>query len=97
MRKFIVEQVGYLQVEATRRFIVEVPDHFSDEETKELVEKMQDSLPDDNGMEWWDQSDRSWIGYDVEFDYTDVYDPDTWMGAPKMDALTVIRPEEIVE
>lgn len=31
MKRFIVEQSGFVQVEAGRRFIVEVPDHINEE------------------------------------------------------------------
>jgi hypothetical protein len=91
MKKFIVEQLGYVQLEATRMFVVEVPDHISEEQAQELLEDLQEPLPDEGKMAWWDEPDRSWSGYDVEFTETEVYDPETVVGGPKTDGLTVVR------
>jgi hypothetical protein len=93
MKRFIVEQNGFVQVEASRRFIIEVPDHISEGKAQELVEGDQVLLPDDEGMEWWDMPDRKWSGYDVEIEETDVYDPETLLVAPSTDGLRVIRVE----
>lgn len=93
MKRFIVEQTGYVQLEATRRFVVEVPDDMNEEQAQELLEDLQEPLPDDEGMAWWDEPDRSWSGYDVEFTETDVYDPETVVGGPKTEGLRVMTLE----
>lgn len=90
MKRFIVDQTGFVQLEATRRFIVEVPNHISEEQAQELVDAGQVSLPEDEGMEWWDTPDRKWLGYDVEIEDTDVYDPETSFVAPRTEGLRVI-------
>ena len=74
MKRFVVEQTGMVQLEATRQFVVEVPDHFTEDQTEELLQHT--SLPNEEGMEWTD-GDRLWTGYDVEIDTTCVYAPDT--------------------
>jgi hypothetical protein len=89
MKRFIVEQLGLVQVEATRRFVVELPDHVSEKQAQDLVESKQETFPDNDDMAWRDQPDRSWSGYDVEITETHVYDP----GAPNTDELRVIRLE----
>ena len=93
MKRFIVEQTGLVQVEATRRFVVELPDHVNKEQAQVLVENEQVELPDDDGMGWWDTPDRQWVGCDVEIEVTDVYDPDAVMGAPLTEGLRVIKLE----
>jgi len=90
MKRFIVDQTGFVQLEASRRFIIEVPDHISDEQAQELLDEGQVSLPDDEeGMEWWDTPDRKWVGYDVDIEDSDVYEP----GIVRTDKLRVIRLE----
>ena len=91
MKRFVVEQDGEVLLEATRRFVVEVPDHFTEEQTAALLEKAQASISDEEGMEWSDDLDRKWVGYDVEIGTTEVYDPDTVLGAPAAEGLKVIR------
>ena len=93
MKRFIVEQTGFVQVEAYRSFLVEVPDHISEEQAQDLVENGEVELPDDDGMAWRDQPDRQWVGFDVEIEETDVYDPDAVMGAPSTEGLRVIKLE----
>jgi hypothetical protein len=91
MKRFVVEQTGMVQLEATRRFVVEVPDHFTEDQTEDLLQHT--SLPDEEyeeDMAWSDDLDRLWIGYDVEIDSTDIYDPDNVAGAPATDGLKVI-------
>lgn len=91
MKKSIVDQLGYVQLEATRRFVLEVPDDIGEEQARELLEDLQEPLPDEGKMAWWDQPDRSWSGYDVEFTETAVYEPETDFGAAKTDGLTVVK------
>lgn len=91
MKRFVVEQNGFIQVEASRRFLVEVPDHISEEEARKTLEDLQDRLPDNEGMEWRDEPDRNWVGYDVEIEGTEVYDPDTEFVAPATEGLIVIK------
>lgn len=93
MKRYIVEQTGFVQLEATRRFVVEVPDHISEDQAEQLVENAQEAFPEDEGMEWWDHPDRSWTGYDVEITETEVYDPDAVWGSPRTEELKVIRLE----
>jgi hypothetical protein len=88
MKLFVVERSGMVQLEAARQFVVEVPDHFAEDQTEELLQHT--SLPDEEDMEWADDLDRRWIGYDVEIDTTDIYDPDYVAGAPAPDGLKVI-------
>src|SRR5262245_15809138 len=91
MKRYIVDQLGFVLVEASRRFVVEVPDHISEEQAQELVENDSVPLPDDDGMEWWDTPDRKCLGYDVEIEETDVYDPQTVLGGPSVEGLRVIQ------
>ncbi len=93
MKRFIVEQIGYVQLEASRRFVVELPDHISEEEAQELVESGDVPLPDEDGMEWTDELDQKWIGYDVEIMETDVYDPEPVTGSRSTAGLRVVRLE----
>lgn len=74
MKKFIVEQLGYVQLEANRTFIVEVPDDMTEEDAEELVKDQ--TLPEDESMAWKDDLGHKWIGYDVEIWETDVYESD---------------------
>src|SRR5262249_51190364 len=91
MKRFIVEQTGYVQIEACRSFVIEVPNHISKEQAQELVENGEAELPDDDSMGWWDTPDRQWVGCDVEIEVTDVYDPDAVTGRPSTEGLRVIR------
>ena len=93
IKRFIVEQTGFVQLEACRRFVAEVPDHCSEEQARQLVEDVQESFPDDDGMEWRDEFGRHWVGYDVEIDGTEVYDPDTEWAAPDTEGLKIIKLE----
>jgi hypothetical protein len=90
MKRFIVEQTGLVQVEASRRFLVEVPDHISEKQVQELLENEDVELPDDDGMGWWDTPDRQWVGCDVEIEDTELYDLDAVMGGPSTEGLRVI-------
>ena len=67
--------------------------NISEEQAQNLVESKQDTFPDNDDMAWRDQPDRSWSGYDVEIEETDVYDPDAVMGAPSTEGLRVIKLE----
>lgn len=91
MKRFIVEQSGYVQLEASRLFVVEVPDDMSEEQAEALVDELQDTFPEDEGMAWRDDLGRNWSGYAVEFSETEVYDPDVVVGGPTTKGLTVIR------
>ena len=91
MKRFIVEQNGFVKVEAFRVFVVEVPDHITEEQVQEFVET--ETFPEDEDMAWWDEPDRSWSGYDVEFTDTEVHDPDAFVGGPDTKRLKVIRLE----
>jgi len=91
MKRFVVEQTGMVQLEATRQFVIEVPDHFTEDQTEELLQHT--SLPDECGMEWADEHGRQWVAFDVQIDTTDVYDPDTVAGAPRTEGLKVIKLE----
>jgi hypothetical protein len=75
MKRFVVEQTGMVQLEATRQFVIEVPDHFTEDQTEELVQDT--SLPDEVGIEWADEDGRQWVAFEVEIDATSVYEPDT--------------------
>lgn len=77
MKRFYVEQLGNVQVEATRSFIVEVPDDFTEEQAQDLLRDFDRQLPDTEGMEWRDHDDRDWVGVDVDVLETDIYDADT--------------------
>jgi len=90
MKKFLVEQAGYVQLEASRRFLVEVPDDLTREEVQELVKEAEWSLPDDEDMAWKDDLDRGWIAYDVEIESTDVLDADA-VAEESTQRLKVIR------
>ena len=90
MKLFIVEQTGFVQIEAYRSFLVEVPDHISEEQAQDLVENGEVELPDDDGMGWWDTPDRQWVGCDVEIEDTELYDLDAVMGGPSTEGLRVI-------
>lgn len=87
MKRFVVDQHGIVEVEASRSFIVEVPDHISEEQVQELI--ANGPLPDEDGMEWWDTPDRKWLGYDVDIEETVVYEPEN----PGAEGLSVIRLE----
>jgi hypothetical protein len=90
MKRFIVEQLGFVQVEAERRFLLEVPDDCTLEEAAELLEGVSESSLDGEGMEWTDNNDQNWLGFNVQIDTTEVYDPDTVAGAPPTEGLKVI-------
>jgi hypothetical protein len=91
MKRFIVKQTGFVQIEACRNFLVEVPDHISEERAQVLLENGEVELPDDDGMGWWDAPDRQWVGCDVNIEETDVYDPDGVVGGPSTEGLRVIK------
>jgi hypothetical protein len=91
MKRYIVEQNGQVQVDASRRFVIEVPDHITEEQAQDLLVSETVTLPEDDGMEWWDLADRKWVGYLVEIEETDVHDPETIWGTPSVEGLRVIR------
>ena len=95
MKRFVVDQVGFVQVEATRRFLVEVPDHVTEEQAQELVLQSEDTFPADDEMAWTDDGIRNWVGYDVEIENTEVYEPTEMMSAPPLEGLTVIKLQEL--
>lgn len=95
MKRYIVDQIGFVQVEATRRFVVEVPNDISEEEAQQLLEEGHLPLPEGDGMEWWDTPDRKWLGYEVEIEDIEVYDPETVMGTPSTDGLRVVWLQEL--
>lgn len=89
MKRFIVDQVGFVKLEADRRFLMEVPDDCTEEEVQELIEEAQDSLPESEGLEWMGEGQK-WSGYEIEVEYTDVSDPETVAGG-EAESLKVIR------
>lgn len=93
MKTFVVEQIGQVQIEATRIFVVEVPDHTSEDEIQELLEEMQSDLPDNENMAWEDETKQKWSGYNVEDIETVVSDPGTVMGGPSTEGLSIVQLE----
>jgi hypothetical protein len=93
MKRFVVEQTEMVQLEADRRFLLEVPDDCTLEEAAELLEGVSEALLDREGIEWTDNNDQNWLGYNVEIDTTEVYDPDAVSGAPPTEGLKVIKLE----
>lgn len=77
MKRFYIEQLGNVQVEAARSFIVEVPNDFSEEQAQELLHDFDRQLPGTEGMKWRDHDDRDWVGFDVNVLETDIYDADS--------------------
>ena len=90
MKRFIVEQKGFVQIEACRRFLIEVPDHFSGELARQWVEAEEESLPGDDSMAWCGGLSDHYVGYDVEIAETDVHDAGAATGAPATDGLRVV-------
>jgi hypothetical protein len=94
MKKFIVEQVGMVQVEAGRKFVVEVPDDCTEEQAEELFQAAEESMSNTEGMGWTDDNDRLWVGFDVEIDDTDIYEPITMKEMEELSVITLGVPEE---
>jgi hypothetical protein len=93
MKRFYVEQLGNVQVEAARSFIVEVPDDFTEEQAQELLRDFDRQLPGTEGMEWRGDDDRDWVGFDVDVLETDIYDADN----VKTEGLEVIRLADLID
>ena len=91
MRQFVVEQTGYVQVEATRRFVVEVPDDIDGDEVYERMIKAEPE-PEDEDMAWRDDTDHLWIGYDVDVWETDVCEAEA--DDPSLAEMKTIKLEE---
>jgi hypothetical protein len=92
MKRFIVEQLGYVQMKPARRLLVEVPDHFTKEQAEELLQDAQSALPSD-GLWWTDDLDCKWDGFDVEIEEIWVYDPEIDYDAPPV--ISLIDGEEV--
>lgn len=95
MKRFMVEQNGYVQLEAWRTFIVEVPNHFTEEQVYELVNGQDDLIEEKQDGGWVDDLERAWIGYDVDIVETSV-DPvdDDETDVPALADLEVVRIEQ---
>jgi hypothetical protein len=94
MKRFIVEQRGYVQLGAGRRFLVEAPDHFNEDRVEEQLKDVD--LPEDQGMEWSDEHERKWTCFDVEVEETEVYDPETTLGADEIEGLPVVTLTDVI-
>lgn len=94
MKKFIIEQTGYVQVEATRRFVVEAPDDVDDGQVYDLV-KAAEPAADDEDMAWRDELDRKWIGFDVDVAEIDVCEAES--DEPSLEGMKAIKLDELQE
>lgn len=90
MKRFIVEQRGYVQVEAGRAFVVEAPDTVSEEEVYDLL-KTAEPVAEDEDMAWCDELERRWIGFDVDVMEIDVCEAE----ADEEPYLKVVRLDEL--
>ena len=90
MKKLIVEQVGYVQIEVERTFVIEVPDGVSECDAERALDG-DDTPSDADDIEWTDDSGQGWLGFSVESIETQVYDPDEVLGAPRPEGLKAVR------
>ena len=76
MKRFFVEQTGYVQIYATRRFVFEGPDDMDEQEVEEVVKDRALVIREDEGLAWKDDLDRKWSGYDEEIWDTHIHEAD---------------------
>lgn len=89
MKRLIVEQMGYVQIEVKRAFVIEVPDGVSADDAKRALNEGEPPSDTDNIL-WTDEDGTEWMGFHVEDINNWVYDPDEVLGAPRHEVQQAI-------
>ncbi len=95
MRKFIIDQTGYLRLEVERRLVVEVPDDVTQEQVEQNVEDWieQKENAGQEQVEWRSGDGQGWCGCDMDEIETSVDDSDP----VEAEELPVISLEDVAK